>query len=45
MKEKTLIRETEQLMNALRTGLTKIGLNYDLYFEKIDEFIINRDSE
>nr|WP_255664520.1 TonB-dependent receptor plug domain-containing protein [Flavobacterium sp. F-126] len=39
MKEKSIIRETERLMNALWTGLTKIGLNYDLYFEKVDEFI------
>jgi len=38
-REKTLIRETEQLTNALWTGLTKAGLDYDSYFQKMDKFV------
>ncbi len=39
MREKTLIRDTEQLMTALCKALTKVGLDYDLYFRKMDEFV------
>lgn len=39
MKYRGFTTETEKLMTALRTGLTKAGLNVDEYFLKMDENI------